>query len=340
MGRREDTDHRSRPGTRSSFCEGRFALIPLGLAAVNVLCLPLAAQARNVWRSFVATAYTIGGTTAFGHPAVEGHSVAADPGVPPLGTRIEIRGTVLRNLPRARFRKCGEERLTPTWVAIAPPSDSAAEASRLEISKSCRPSLKGSPAPQCSSRGARPLSPVCGKLDSTGSLAGDRVVENALRRPLHQAVGRVDIILPKPRQKVSGLYCVSASARAYWAHRADGDAEDDLAILRNLRDAVRPGAWFWSKPHTGIFSPRFDRKGASRREGWRMGPWWSKNRRSIQSPDGAPQSGISKGRTARLLERAGLRSLSARRGCSTALFTGEGPDMGGRLAILTERPIG
>jgi hypothetical protein len=41
-----------------------------------------------------------------------------------------------------------------------------------------------------------------------------------------------------------------------------------------------------------------------------------------------------------LLERAGLRYLSAHRGCSTDPFTGAGPDMGGRLAVLTERPVG
>jgi 3D (Asp-Asp-Asp) domain-containing protein len=92
MGRRENMAHQSRRGKHSSFCKGLLALIPLGLAAVSILCLPFAAQARNVWKTFVATAYTMGGTTASGHPTVEGHTVAADPGVLPLGTRVEIRG--------------------------------------------------------------------------------------------------------------------------------------------------------------------------------------------------------------------------------------------------------
>ena len=40
----------------------------------------------------------------------------------------------------------------------------------------------------------------------------------------------------------------------------------------------------------------------------------------------------------RLLERAGLRFRSAHRGCSPEPFRAEGPDFGGRLGLLAERP--
>jgi hypothetical protein len=39
----------------------------------------------------------------------------------------------------------------------------------------------------------------------------------------------------------------------------------------------------------------------------------------------------------RLLEQAGLRFVSAHRGCSTEPFKPEGPDGGGRIALLSQR---
>jgi hypothetical protein len=40
-----------------------------------------------------------------------------------------------------------------------------------------------------------------------------------------------------------------------------------------------------------------------------------------------------------LVEKAGLRFRSAHKGCSPEPFKAEGPEMGGRLAILAERPM-
>lgn len=39
----------------------------------------------------------------------------------------------------------------------------------------------------------------------------------------------------------------------------------------------------------------------------------------------------------RLLERAGLRFRSAHKGCSPEPFRAEGPDLGSRLGLLSER---
>jgi hypothetical protein len=41
----------------------------------------------------------------------------------------------------------------------------------------------------------------------------------------------------------------------------------------------------------------------------------------------------------RLIERAGLRLRSAHRGCSPEPFRAAGPDLGGRLGLLAERPL-
>ena len=44
------------------------------------------------WHTFSATAYSIDGQTSSGSQTVEGHTVAADPRILPLGTRIEVAG--------------------------------------------------------------------------------------------------------------------------------------------------------------------------------------------------------------------------------------------------------
>ena len=44
------------------------------------------------WRVFTATAYSVKGVTASGERPREGVTVAADPDVLPIGTKIEVRG--------------------------------------------------------------------------------------------------------------------------------------------------------------------------------------------------------------------------------------------------------
>jgi 3D (Asp-Asp-Asp) domain-containing protein len=50
-------------------------------------------QARDEaaeWQTFEATAYSVEGTTKSGKQTVEGRTVAADPKILPVGTRIEV----------------------------------------------------------------------------------------------------------------------------------------------------------------------------------------------------------------------------------------------------------
>jgi 3D (Asp-Asp-Asp) domain-containing protein len=44
------------------------------------------------WHTFTATAYSIDGQTSSGSQTVEGHTVAADARILPMGTRIEVAG--------------------------------------------------------------------------------------------------------------------------------------------------------------------------------------------------------------------------------------------------------
>lgn len=60
------------------------------LLVLALLAVPAAARAR-VPRTFEATAYSVSGTTADGDTTYRG-TVAADPAVLPLGTRIRVSG--------------------------------------------------------------------------------------------------------------------------------------------------------------------------------------------------------------------------------------------------------
>ena len=60
---------------------------PLLLAVIT-----LPAATKRSWQTFQATAYSVEGETASGKQTREGRTVAADPDVLPLGTRIEVKG--------------------------------------------------------------------------------------------------------------------------------------------------------------------------------------------------------------------------------------------------------
>lgn len=49
-------------------------------------------QAAGRWMKFSATAYTIEGETASGKQTREGRTIAADPAVLPLGTKVQVKG--------------------------------------------------------------------------------------------------------------------------------------------------------------------------------------------------------------------------------------------------------
>lgn len=57
-----------------------------------LLALCMVAESKARWQTFTATAYAIDAKTATGKYTHEGRTVAADPAVLPLGTKIQVRG--------------------------------------------------------------------------------------------------------------------------------------------------------------------------------------------------------------------------------------------------------
>ena len=133
-----------------------------------------------------------------------------------------------------------------------------------------------------------------------------------------------------------------------------GTEDDDLAILSNLRSAVRPGGLVLVETmHRDLVIVNFLRGGKPSR---RMDDgtlvveepvfdpiagavnvtwyWAGPNGRGQKS---ARMRSYSATELVALVEKAGLRFRSAHKGCSPEPFKAEGPEMGGRLAILAER---
>jgi SAM-dependent methyltransferase len=135
-----------------------------------------------------------------------------------------------------------------------------------------------------------------------------------------------------------------------------GNEEDDVAIFRTLAAALKPGGRVFVEtvhrdqvasargrgllrpagrlPDGTVFleEPRFDAITGRVHTTWH----WH-----------GPNGGGDKGAVLRiytitelvaLLERAGLRFVAAHRGCTAEPFVAEGPDMGGRVGLLAERP--
>jgi SAM-dependent methyltransferase len=134
-----------------------------------------------------------------------------------------------------------------------------------------------------------------------------------------------------------------------------GTEEDDLAILGTLRAAVRPGGLvFVETAHRDLTAailargappsrrlpdgtlvveePRFDSIRGRVETCW----YWSGPAGQGKKP--AFLRVYTATELVRLLGRAGLRFRSAHRGCSPEPFRAEGPDLGGRLGLLAERP--
>jgi len=133
-----------------------------------------------------------------------------------------------------------------------------------------------------------------------------------------------------------------------------GSEEDDSAILRSLRDAVRPGGFVFIETchRDGVAAsasrgvrpasrlpdgtlvleePRFDPIAGHLETRW----YWS-------GPNGAGEKFASvriytATELMALMKRAGLRIRSAHRGCSEDLFCADGEGLGGRIGLLGER---
>jgi SAM-dependent methyltransferase len=133
-----------------------------------------------------------------------------------------------------------------------------------------------------------------------------------------------------------------------------GSEDDDLAILCNLRAAVRPGGLVLvetmhrdlvivnflrgAKPSRRmadgtlvVEEPVFNPITGSVNATW----YWAGSKGSGQKS--ATMRAYSATELVALMQKAGLRFRSAHHGCSPDPFVAEGPEIGGRLAILAER---
>lgn len=177
---------------------------------------------------------------------------------------------------------------------------------------------------------------------------------------IEQAVGgRGDVEMERLRYRVHDLRDPLAesgfdAACNIFSSIGYGTEEDDMAIFRNLRNAVRPGGFVFvetmhrdfaaaafSRGHRAasrladgtlvIEEPVFDAIAGRVETTWH---WWGPN------GNGAKPASL---RTycvtelIALLGGAGLRFVSAHQGCSTEPFVATGPEMGGRLGLLTQR---
>ncbi len=132
-----------------------------------------------------------------------------------------------------------------------------------------------------------------------------------------------------------------------------GTEEDDLAILSNLRAAVRPGGYVLLETmHRDLLVVNFLRGAPSQRlddgtlvvqepvfdpiAGRVNTCWYWSGPRGRGSKPGSIRA-YSATELVALMQRAGLRFRSAHRGCSPEPFKAQGPDMGGRLALLAVR---
>jgi SAM-dependent methyltransferase len=134
-----------------------------------------------------------------------------------------------------------------------------------------------------------------------------------------------------------------------------GSEADDLAVLRTLAQAVRPGGLVLIETlHRDQFVARRARGAAvGRRQadgtlvveeihfdpvsGRADTTWhWAGPTGTGSKPSSMRIYAITE--LVRLIEAAGLRFRSAHRGCSLEPFAFDGPDAGGRVALIAERP--
>jgi SAM-dependent methyltransferase len=134
-----------------------------------------------------------------------------------------------------------------------------------------------------------------------------------------------------------------------------GSEADDLAILGTLREAVRPGGLvFVDTAHRDLAAVRLARGAVPAQRladgtlvleeprfdpiAGRMETCWHWSGPGGHGSKPASIRVYSATELVRLLERAGLRFRSAHHGCSPEPFRAAGPELGGRLGLLAERP--
>lgn len=133
-----------------------------------------------------------------------------------------------------------------------------------------------------------------------------------------------------------------------------GTVDEDLAIFRTLRSAIRPGGRVLiDTMHRDAVAALFSRGATPARRladetliveeptfdvlSGRVNTTWYWSGPVGQGRKSASLRIYTVTELIQLLESSGLRFVSAHPGCSKQEFKGEGPEMGGRIAVLAER---
>jgi SAM-dependent methyltransferase len=244
-----------------------------------------------------------------------------------------------------------DEEYARLWTTYTPPEQTEAEAevlwNLLELREDSRvldaPCGYGRFSVQLARRGARVVgvdySPdLLAKAErERGELGADRLTY--LRHDLREPLGE------------SGF----DMALNLFSSLGYGTEEDDVRILRTLRNALRPGGRvFVDTMHRDVLVARLSRDvKPSRRlhdgtlfleepsfdpiQGRLYNRWYWSGPGGSGSKEAHLRVYCATELVA-LLERAGLRFASAHAGISAEPFRAEGPSMGGRLGLLAERP--
>lgn len=243
-----------------------------------------------------------------------------------------------------------DETFLPVWLELLPKHQAEDEAeglwSILKLSEGSRvldaPCGFGRVSKPMAQRGAV----VTGADQSAAALAlaeknrGDISIERL--RYIHQ-----DLREPLAEEGFDAAYNIFSSI-------GYGSEDDDLAVFRTMRDALKPGGvmvvetmhrdlaatYFARGVHLArrmqdgtlvVEEPVFDPI-----EG-RVNTTWHWSGPAGQGSRSATLRLYCATELVRLLERAGLRYVAAYRGCSTEPFVAKGPECGGRLALLMQR---
>jgi SAM-dependent methyltransferase len=133
-----------------------------------------------------------------------------------------------------------------------------------------------------------------------------------------------------------------------------GTDDDDLAVFKTIHSAVRPGGLVLvdtvHRDSVAAFVSRGAKPGERLPDGTlvveepifdpisgRMNTTWYWSGPAGQGQKSASLRIYTATELVNLLNAAGLRFVSAHQGCSTDEFKAQGPEVGGRIAILAER---
>jgi SAM-dependent methyltransferase len=243
-----------------------------------------------------------------------------------------------------------DEAFLPIWCSLLPPSQADAEADGLWELLKLREGSRVLDAPCGFGRVSRPMAQrgavVLGVDQSAAAIEKaeqDRasIASDRLRYVVH------DLREPLAEHGFDAAYNIFSSI-------GYGTEDDDLAVFRTLRNAVKPGGLVLVETsHRDLVVSYFSRgvRPAHRIEDGtlvveepvfdpiegRVNTTWYWSGPHVNGSKRASLRVYCATELVALLQRAGLRYVAAYKGCSTEPFVAKGQDMGGRLALLTQR---